>query len=111
MACAATHCFDELMQRHRMNEHERRRYISWAKPYYEAVRAETAFLDTDIFHLWHGDIVRRQKGRARDGFRRFQFDPSSDVAIDRNGSWRWNTDKQKMHDYVREFFAFRMEDG
>ena len=51
IACAAHHCFDELMLRHCMNEHERQRYITWAKPYYETVRAETAFLNADIFHL------------------------------------------------------------
>ena len=111
MAGAANHCFDELMQRHCMNEHERQRYITWAEPYYETVRAEMAFLDADIFHLWHGDVGKR-KGRARyEGFQRFQFDPYTDIAIEENGAWRWNTDKQEMHEYVRGYFASRMEDG
>jgi hypothetical protein len=100
-----------FVPRHCMNEHERRRYITWAEPYYETVRAEMAFLDGDIFHLRHGDVGKR-KGRARfEGFRRFQFDPYADVAIEENGAWRWNTDKQEMHEYVRGYFASRMEDG
>ena len=111
MACATNHCFDELMQRHCMNEHERRRYISWAEPYYETVKTATSFLEADIFHLWHGDVGRR-KGRARhEGLQRFQFDPYTDVAIKENGAWQWNTDKQEMHEYVRSYFASRKEDG
>jgi hypothetical protein len=111
MACAATQRWNELARRHRMNAHERQWYIGWAEPFYETVRAELAFLDTDIFHLWHGDVARRQKGSARDGFRCFEFDPAVDRAIDANGSWRWNTDKPDMHDYIRGFFAARREDG
>ncbi len=111
MACAAHHCFDETMERECMNEHQRLRYIAWAEPFFESVRAETPFLDVDIFHLWHGDVGRR-KGRLRyEGFQGFQFNPYTDIAIDENGSWRWNTDKPKMHEYVRDYFASRKEDG
>jgi hypothetical protein len=42
---------------------------------------------------------------------RFQFDPFEDIAIDCQGVWRWNSDKREMHDYVRDYFASRMEDG
>ncbi len=111
MACATHHCFEELMQSHSMNEHQRRRYITWAEPFYESVRAEIAFVEAEIFHLWHGDVASR-KGRLRhEDFRRFQFDPDTDVAIDDNGAWRWNTNKQEMHEHVREYFASRREDG
>jgi hypothetical protein len=111
MICAAHHCFEELMFRHCMNERERQRYMTWAEPYYETVRAETAFVDTDIFHLWHGD-QRDRKPRVRfEGFQRFQFDPCNDIAIDEGGYWRWNTDKPEMHEYVRSYFASRREDG
>jgi hypothetical protein len=111
MACAAHNCFDELTLRHCMNEHERQRYITWAEPYYETVRAETAFLNADIFHLWHGDVGMR-KSRARfDGFQHFQFDPYIDIAIGEDGSWQWSTDKPEMHEYVRGYFASRREDG
>lgn len=111
MACAAHHCFDELTQRYYMNNHQQRQYITWAEPFYESVRAETPFLDAEIFHLWHGDVSGR-KGRLRyEGFQEFQFDPYTDIAIDQNGAWRWNTEKPKMHEYVRRYFASRKEDG
>ena len=69
-------------------------------------------------HSWRqkystfGTNVASRKGRLRhEDFRRFQFDPDTDVAIDDNGAWRWNTNKQEMHEHVREYFASRREDG
>jgi hypothetical protein len=111
MICAANGCFDEVMRIHCMNEQQRQWYMNWAKPFHETVRAETTFLDADIFHLWHGDISMR-KGRARhEGFQRFRFDPCTDIALGNSGAWRWNTDKAEMHKYVHECFASRREDG
>jgi hypothetical protein len=42
---------------------------------------------------------------------RFQFNPFTDLAADRNGAWRWNSDRREMHDYVRDYFVGRREDG
>jgi hypothetical protein len=111
VACAATRCFDELMKRHYMNKFQQDRYIAWAKPFYETVRAEIGHLEEDIFHLWHGDVRERRTRGRHEGLQRFRFDPFTDIAIDANGCWRWNTDKQEMHDYIRGYFLSRREDG
>ena len=111
MVCAAHGCFDELMKIYFMNEQQRQRYISWAEPYYETIRAETAFLDGEIFHLWHGDFVMRKAAERLEGLQPFQFNPYTDIAIGEGGSWRWNSDKPEMHQYVRKYFASRQEDG
>jgi hypothetical protein len=111
MCCAANHCFDEMVKRHYWNQRQRDRYIAWAKPFYETVRAETGYLDGDIFHLWHGNLRGRRTRTRHEGLQRFQFDPFTDIAIDTNGSWRWNTDKPDMHDYVSGYFSSRREDG
>ena len=111
MICAANHCFDELMKRHYMNKRQQDRYIGWAKPFYETVRGEIGYLDGEIFHLWHGDVRERRSRGRHEGLQRFQFDPYSDIAIDTNGCWRWNTEKQEMHDYIRRYFSSRREDG
>ncbi len=111
MACAAHQCFDDLMQIHYMNELQRSRYIAWAEPYYDSVRAEMGVLDAEIFHLWHGDYTLRGTRARFEGLQPYQIDPYTDDAIDENGAWRWNTDKREMHDYVRGYLASRLEDG
>ena len=111
LLCAAHQCFEELMHRHRMGESARQHYVSWAEPFYDAVRADTGFLDTEIYHLWHGDIGLRKARMRHDGLERFQFDPHSDLVLEDNGAWKWNSNKHEMHEYVREYFASRGEDG
>ena len=104
-------CFDELVNRHYMNSRQRDRYIAWARPFFESVQAEVGYLDGEIFHLWHGTDQHRSTRARHEGLQRFDFDPLADIAIDVNGSWRWNTDKHEMHDYVRAYFHSRREDG
>jgi hypothetical protein len=111
LACAATCCLEEFMYRHCMNDPQKARYIDWAKPFYNDVRANIAFLDQDIFHLWHGDVAKRQTRARHKGLRRFQFDPYADIEVGMNGAWSWSTNKHQMHDYVRSYFASRREDG
>lgn len=111
MACAAYHCFDELIKRHYMNKRQQDRYLSWAKPFYESVRAEIGYLDCGLFHLWHGDVLNRKTRGRHERLQQFQFDPFTDIAIDTNGCWRWNTNKPKMHAYISEYFSSRREDG
>jgi hypothetical protein len=111
MVCAAHHCFEELVQRHRMNGPAQEHYVRWAESFYDNVRAQMGFLDTEIYHLWHGDTGLRRTRMRHEGLQRFQFDPHTDLALDENGAWRWNSNKYEMHDYLRSYFASRLEDG
>lgn len=111
LACAANRCFDEFTTRQYMNKRQQDGYIAWADPFYKAVRGEVGYLEEEIFHLWHGDISERRTRSRYEGFKRFQFDPFADIAIDLNGCWRWNTEKHDMHHYVRDYFSSRREDG
>ena len=100
------------MVRYHMNEQQRLRYLDWAIPFSESMRAENVgFLDADIFHLWHGDIHHRTTRAQYEGLQRFQFDPFKDIWKDHDGPWRWSTDKPQMHKYVATYFASRKEDG
>jgi hypothetical protein len=112
MISAVTHCFEEMMVRHCMNEHERQRYLDWAIPFSEPMRADDiGFLDADIFHLWHGDIRHRAYRPRYEGLQPFQFDPFIDIEKTQDGPWRWSTNKPQMHKYVATYFASRKEDG
>ena len=77
----------------------------------ETVKAEIAVLETDILHLWHGSRADRAYVARHEGMQQFGFDPFKDIVIEENGSWGWNTDKPDMHDYVRNYFLSRREDG
>ena len=99
-----------------MNAMERPHYRRWAGSVREVMGSEIGFIDTTIFHLWHGDVANRRYRIRHEEFSQFNFDPEVDIALVDIGNssasaWRWNSDKPEMHDYLREYFASRKEDG
>lgn len=111
LVAAATNCFDTVMTYQYMNARQQERYLAWAKPFYDTVQGDVGFLQGEIYHLWHGKIENRRARVRHQGLQAFQFDPFTDIAMDANGCWRWNTKKPEMHEYIREYFAARQEDG
>jgi hypothetical protein len=110
--CAgATNCFEIVMEHQYMNDRQRERYMAWAQPFYETVRGDIGFLEQEINHLWHGRVEDRRARTRHEGLRPFQFDPFNDISFDTNGCWRWNTQKTEMHEYIRQYFLARKEDG
>ena len=108
---AAFGCFEDATRLLHLNNQGRKHYLAWANPFYATVRAQVAFVDGNLLHLWHGKFEHRGYLQRHEELRRFQFNPFKDIAIAHNGAWRWNSDKREMHDYVRDYFASRREDG
>jgi hypothetical protein len=108
IARAAYGRFDDAL---RLQALHRDHYLAWAQPFHRSVASNVTFLDGDIFHLWHGKTTDRRYRARNEEFMRFQFNPFTDLVADRNGAWRWNSDRREMHDYVRNYFVVRREDG
>lgn len=62
LACAACGDFPLAVEHWRMNPRREDHYLAWARPYFESVRGEVGFLESNIFHLWHGEMYDRQWG-------------------------------------------------
>ncbi len=102
--------FEDAVRLQSMNSRHREHYYAWASKFYDAVGGKVAFVPGDLFHLWHGTLENRRYSGRFEEFSRFEFDPFEDIAKDREEVWRWNSDKRKMHEYVRDYFASRRED-
>jgi hypothetical protein len=109
--CAIYGRFDDVVQAHGMSERRARHYRHWAQPVFQTVRGEVGFVDTDVMHLWHGDLENRGVSERHQRLAGFGFDPEADLAREENGCWRWSSDKPEMHAYLRSYFASRREDG
>jgi hypothetical protein len=90
-----------------MREHFRR----WAKGFHAEVQGKWGCVPGAVAHLWHGDMARRKHRQRYREFARFNFDPDTDLALDENGAWRWNSSKPELHQYIRDYFAGRQEDN
>lgn len=107
MARAAYGRFDDALRLQHLNKDH---YLAWAVPFHNAVRANVAFVDGNLFHLWHGKTEYRRYRERNEMLARFKFDPEKDVVVDQAGVWSWNSDKRELHQYVSDYFCSRRED-
>jgi hypothetical protein len=94
-----------------MNESRAEHFLSWAEPYFQEVGGQVGYLTGAIYHLWHGDLEDRKYRERHESFSTFNFNPTEDIRLDEKGCWQWSSDKPAMHNYVREYFNSRKEDG
>jgi hypothetical protein len=111
ISSAAYGCFEHLRNWHDLNQHQWAHYFTWAKGFHEACRGKVGVVEIDLYHQWHGKASDRGLGSRHDILKQFDFDPSCDVAIDKNGCWSWSSDKTGLHHQVHEYFRARQEDG
>jgi hypothetical protein len=109
--CAALGKPDYGAQALAMSKRRAAHYYSWARAYAKAVDGRVGHIGGRLYHLWHGDLENRQYSARQKILERFDFDPYSDIALDVEGCWRWDSDKAKLHQVVREYFGSRKEDG
>jgi len=108
---AAYGMFDRFIDLCSMNPHQRQHYLNWAKSFHGSVQANVGCVEGPLYHLWHGEFAKRYYRQRHHGLRPFEFDPYTDIAVADNGIWRWASDKQALHTFVRNYFAAREEDG
>lgn len=94
-----------------MNLRRAQHYLAWAEPYFKSIQGRVSYIPERVFHLWHGDLHNRRHQARHRPFAQFDFDPYSDISVDQNGCWRWNSNKTEMHSFVRQYFESRKEDG
>ncbi|MCB1503327.1 MAG: hypothetical protein KDK07_26730 [Bauldia sp.] len=107
IAAAAYGHIDHVVRFQRMHPAEAAHFAAWAEPFSAAVAGRVGFLDTDILHLWHGDLASRAYFERHRDFAPFAFDPTRDIAIGADGAWVWNSHRPALHDHVRGYFESR----
>ncbi|MGE0329835.1 MAG: hypothetical protein AB7P37_03990 [Ramlibacter sp.] len=110
-ACAALGCPEVAARLHQMNPHQLDTYLPWAEGLFRHVGGHVACLRGTVHHLWHGDLVHRQSSARHARLAPHQFDPRRDLALGRDGAWRWARGNAGLHAFVRGYFQERREDG
>ncbi len=95
----------------RMDDRSSEHYRKWANSFFADVAGKIGYIDGRILHLWHGDRSRRRHEERHRQLATLGFDPCTDIALDPNGCWRWNSYKPMLHEFARRYFESRDEDG
>ena len=79
----------------------------WGRAIHEDVRGSIYYTPGRVLHLWHGSIARRDYLDRQKILKENDYDPNTDVALDAEGCWRWNSVKPDLHHRARAYFAAR----
>jgi len=69
------------------------------------------YVEGVIEHLWHGSKDNRFYNDRLRVLKRFEFNPASDIKLDKNGCWQWASDKPALHQWCKNYFNLRKESG
>jgi len=79
-----------------INKEMRDHYLEWAIPFHKEAKSSFGFLDTEIKHLWHGDMKKRNYNKRIEILK--DFDPKKDIKINEKKCFEWCSNKLKMHE-------------
>jgi hypothetical protein len=85
-------------------------FVKWAERAYASVGGRIGCIPGRLLHLWHGNDADRLYDLRNEQFKRFAFDPESDIRLGEGGVWEWASAKPAMHQWARDFFVSRNED-
>jgi hypothetical protein len=102
--------FDKITEAFQLSPARQEHYLSWARPYHEAVGGRIGHVPGRLYHLWHGKLENRNYGGRYQGLVDFNFEPS-DIVIGANGAWEWARSKPDLEKYLMNHFVNRAEDG
>lgn len=86
-------------------------FQKWSKKIYQDIKAKMYYVSGTILHLWHGDMENRNYFTRNKELSYFEFDPKIDIKVGANGLWEWSSNKIKFHNWAKNYFKSRKEDG
>jgi hypothetical protein len=110
MLCGALGLPEQAIQYLRMNPQWEEHYVRWAEQHYESVGGEVRDIEGSLYHLWHGDLKKRQYQERHIRMEEYDFTPQEDLRLEETLCWGWNSNKPEMHQFVEQYFTTRQED-
>lgn len=83
---------------------------AWHKKAYELFKGSCFYVDGIIFHLWHGELNKREYALREEIGRKYNFDPSVDLKLNEDDCFEWASGKKEMHEAVQKYFLDRKEE-
>jgi hypothetical protein len=110
MVCAALGEYDAIRQALYMNQRQFEHFQNWAIPFTKDLRNRLGYVDGTIYHLWHGNPLKRRLASRYKILKPYDFDPYNDIIIGENDCWEWVPGRKKLSDIIRKYFISRKED-
>ena len=86
-------------------------FEGWGKRFHQDVHSQIASVPGHLFHLWHGDKVKRRYSERSRELLDIRFNPTRDLRIGNTGAWEWASRRPELHAWAADYFSRREEDA
>lgn len=90
---------------------QRQSMQAWAAKCDAAIRGRVGYIPGTVMHHWHGASEERGYERRWAILSYHNYDPHTDLELDRNGLYRWAGNKPRLEDDIRLSLTSRNEDA
>ncbi len=101
-------CVDKVLGK---NTPQREHFRRYADRFFAHTKGQLAAVPGTILHLWHGDHEYRRYSDRNVELIKLGFDPVCDLRLSSSGAWEWASHRPALHQWAKEYFARRKEDG
>lgn len=84
--------------------------LTWSNKFYSKIQNSIFFVSGNAYHLYHGTNLKRNYNHRMEYLTENNYNPETDVKLDINNLWAWNTDKPNLHQKLYDYFFERDED-
>ena len=76
----------------------------WSKTAYKLVKKDVNYCNGEILHLYHGNKKNRKYFERTLVLGKYNFNPKTDIKINKKGILTWTTNKTQLIKAVKEYF-------
>lgn len=99
-------CWNLHGHHHKFNTNTKSHIAKWGA---ELKNLHVHYLDSDVFHLWHGNLGNRKYMHRHSALLDNDYNPEVDIKLV-DGVYEWATDKKDMHRKITDYFFQRQDD-
>jgi hypothetical protein len=86
-------------------------FLQWGERSHRAVGRSLSHLSGNVFHLWHGELRRRDYNRRDRAVRATGFNPSEHIRLNPSGCWQLDPSCARLGEWSSLYFQERRDDG
>ncbi len=110
MMLAGVGCLDTNFLYQNMNSKWLSQTLLWSNRFYKEIKNSVFYITNQAYHLYHGKTSKRNYDYRARYLLDNDYNPRSDIKLNDDGLWEWNTNKTDLHKKVMNYFGERDED-
>ena len=77
-------------------------FFDWGFPVYKETKGKIGYTNDVIYHIWHGEIEKRDYLESCRVLQVNKFNPNFDLKMNKDLCWEWASDKPDLHRSIKE---------